>query len=153
MKDDLDRIMAVMGAAFGPAHGEGGTPRQGGDLLLGRSYYRLIGAAGQVPEPGEDAAGFSLSRHGFGEEELLLFAIAPEHRRKGLGKALLANFSEDARARGADRLLLEMRRGNPAEFLYRQFGFAQIGLRPDYYRTPDGKRIDAITFAFDFAAK
>jgi ribosomal-protein-alanine N-acetyltransferase len=93
------------------------------------------------------AAGFSLSRYGFEEEELLLFAVAPDHRRKGLGNRMLDELSRAARERGARRLLLEMRRGNPAESLYRAFGFYPIGERPNYYRTVTGKRIDAITFA------
>jgi ribosomal-protein-alanine N-acetyltransferase len=44
-------------------------------------------------------------------------------------------------------LLLEMRRGNPAEALYRTLGFVAIGARPNYYRAADGTRIDAITFS------
>lgn len=148
MIDDIDRIMAVMEAAFDPAFGEAWNRRQVEDsLLLGHSHYLLIGPHGQPPEPGEHAAGFSLSRQGFEEEELLLFAISPEYRRRGLGLELLARFADAARDRGAHRLLLEMRRGNPAEFLYLQFGFEAIGRRPNYYRTPDGGRIDAITFA------
>jgi ribosomal-protein-alanine N-acetyltransferase len=42
-----------------------------------------------------------------------------------------------------------MRRGNPAERLYRTFGFTIIGERKDYYRTPQGTRIDAMTFAYE----
>ena len=60
---------------------------------------------------------------------------------------MLDRLSRDAAARGASRLLLEMRRGNPAEMLYRSFGFDPIGMRPSYYRMADGTRIDAITFA------
>ena len=148
MTDDLDRIMAVMQAAFDPAFGEAWTRRQGEDaLLIGNCHYLLIGPGGDPPAPGEEAAGFSLSRHSFGEEELLLFAVAPVWRRKGLGKALLARFIAEAEARGASRILLEMRRGNSAEYLYRAMGFTPVGARKDYYRQPDGSRIDAITFA------
>ena len=148
MTDDLDRIMAVMQAAFDPAFGEAWTRRQVEDaLLIGNCHYRLIGADGGVPPDGEPAAGFSLSRHGFGEEELLLFAVSPEFRMRGIGRRLLEGFADDARKRGAERLLLEMRRGNPAEILYRQFGFEPVGERPNYYRSADGTRIDAITFA------
>ena len=150
MIDDLDRIMAVMQAAFDPAFGEAWTRRQVEDsLLLGNCHYLLIAADGAEPSPGEDAAGFALSRHGFEEEELLLFAVRPEHRGRGIGRALLARFADSARKRGAARLLLEMRRGNTAEYLYRSFGFEPIGLRPDYYRQADGSRVDAITFAMN----
>lgn len=146
--EDIDRIMAVMQAAFDPAFGEAWNRRQVEDaLILGNCHYLLADETGQEPAEDSPVAGFSLSRAGYEEEELLLFAIAPEFRRRGAGAALLARFAEAAKARGAQRLLLEMRRGNPAESLYRSFGFEQIGLRPNYYRTPSGPRIDAITFA------
>ncbi|RZK02485.1 MAG: GNAT family N-acetyltransferase [Novosphingobium sp.] len=147
--DDLDRLMAVMAEAFDPAYGEAWTRRQVEDaLVIGNCHYELIAGDGGAPQDGAPAAGFFLSRYGFEEEELLLFAIAPTWRRRGLGLALLDRFARSARARGADRLLLEMRRGNPAEFLYRRFGFLPIGERPNYYRGPDGQALDAITFAY-----
>ncbi|MBK6800807.1 GNAT family N-acetyltransferase [Novosphingobium sp.] len=146
--DDLDRLMAVMQAGFDPAYGEAWNRRQVEDaLLLGQCSYGLAAAHGGEPAPGEAAAGFYLSRHGYEEAELLLIAVDPAQRGKGIGGALLTRFAAEARERGAQRLLLEMRRGNPAETLYRRFGFEQIGQRPNYYRTPDGSRIDAVTFA------
>lgn len=148
--DDIDRIMAVMQTAFDPAYGEAWNRRQLEDaLLIGNCHYLLINAQGEAPAPDEPAAGFSLSRHGFEEEELLLFAVDPIYRGQGLGQKLLARFARAAQARGAQRLLLEMRQDNPAERLYRQFGFTVIGHRPGYYRTPFGTRLDAITFACD----
>lgn len=147
--DDLDRIMSVMNAAFDPAFGEAWNRRQVEDtLLLGQAHYGLIAPDGRLPAPDEMAAGFFLSRTGFEEEELLLLAVNPDHRRKGLGRILLDSFAKGARIRGASRLLLEMRRGNPAEALYRHFGFEPIGLRPNYYRTATGEKIDAITFTY-----
>ena len=82
-----------------------------------------------------------------GEEELLLIAVAPEHRGKGLGTRLLHQVLEDARNRGAERVFLEMRFNNPAIELYQKAGFTPIGRRKHYYNLPDGSRIDAITFA------
>lgn len=146
--DDLDRIMAVMEAAFDPAYGEAWNRRQVEDaLLLGNCHYGLIAPHGGEPGPDEVAAGFFMSRTTLDEEELLLIAIAPQYRRMGLGRNLLSRFATVARERGATRLLLEMRRGNPAERLYREAGFEPVGLRPNYYRMPHGERIDAITFA------
>jgi len=58
---------------------------------------------------------------------------------------LLTRFIESARQRGKKRLLLEMRRNNPAGILYAAHGFRPIGIRPRYYRTLNGERIDAIT--------
>ncbi len=147
MTDDIDRIMAVMLAAFDPLYGEAWNRRQVEDaLVMGHTHYLLAGIDGEDPAD-EAAIGFSLSRHGFEEEELLLFAVLPDHRGKGVGTRLLARFAETANRRGAKQLLLEMRRGNPAERLYRGFGFVQIGERPKYYRQGNGERIDALTFS------
>ena len=142
--DDIDRIMAVMACAFDPAFGEAWNRRQVSDaLLLGNCHYALIGAEGP------SATGFTLSRFAYDEEELLLLAVDPAFRRRGIGQALLAQFARDATARGAKRLVLEMRSDNPADRLYRSFGFVPVGMRPDYYRLPDGQRNDAITFALE----
>ena len=148
-EDDLDRLMAVMQLAFDPEFGEAWTRRQIEDsLLTGHCHYILIDAQGRMPPAdGEPAAGFALSRTGFGEEELLLFAVIPSCRGLGLGRALLSKLTENARLRNVDALLLEMRDGNHAERLYAAHGFVQIGRRPDYYRLASGGRVDAITFS------
>lgn len=141
MHDDLDRIMGVMQAAFDPAYGEAWTRRQVEDaLVLGNCHYCLA-------QSGGEAAGFYLSRHGYEEEELLLIAVHPRCRGRGFGQQLLDDLAQQAALRGARRLLLEMRRNNPAETLYRRNGFVPIGERLNYYRTPSGERLDAITFA------
>lgn len=154
MNDDLDRLMAVMEAAFDPAWGEAWTRRQVADsLAFPNTHCTLLAAHGAPPAPGEPAAGFTLVRAAPGEEELLLVAVDPAHRRKGLGAALLRRFQEDARNRGAEKVFLEMRSGNLAEPLYRAQGFKPIGRRREYYRQPDGNRIDAITFGKSLLAE
>jgi ribosomal-protein-alanine N-acetyltransferase len=146
--DDLDRAMAVMADAFDPHYREAWTRRQVEDALTtGNCHLHLVDAQGATIEEGVVAAGFSLSRQGYDEEELLLIAVSPQYRRKGIGRSILEALAVAARTRGSKRLLLEMRRGNPAESLYRAFGFSVIGERKDYYRTATGDRIDAITFA------
>lgn len=138
--DDLDRIMAVMEAAFDPAYGEAWTRRQVEDALLtGNCHYGLAMEQGQC-------AGFYLTRCAYDEEELLLLAVSPQFRRKGIGQRLIDRFRQEAHQRGAVRLFLEMRRGNPAETLYLKNRFVPVGVRPNYYRTNQGDRLDAITF-------
>lgn len=147
-QDDVDRLMTVMAGAFDPYWREAWTRRQVEDaLVLGNCHYSLINPAADPAGPDDAAVGFWFSRGGYEEEELLLLAVLPEHRGKGLGSSLIAQLAQSARARGAKRLLLEMRDGNPAESLYRAAGFEQIGRRPRYYSTIDGTSIDAKTFA------
>lgn len=152
----VDRIMAVMEAAFDPAYGEGWNRRQVADALtLSSSHAMVVDAAGApIPSCGDDPArpdsapaGFVLTRHVLDEEELLLIAVVPGARRRGVGAALIEHLFAEARTRGVTRVFLEMRRGNPAIELYRKFGFEPIGERRNYYRMANGERVDAITFA------
>ncbi len=145
--DDIDRIMEVMSGAFAPEFGEAWNRRQVSDsLLLTGTAYCLIGAKGAIdPAPEEATAGFALTRSIFDEEELLLFAVLPQYRGRGLGAALLTEVITRARQRGIRRLFLEMRRNNPAGRLYTGFGFRTVGVRPGYYRTASGERLDALS--------
>ena len=145
--DDIDRIMEVMAGAFAPEYGEAWNRRQITDaLLLPSTRYCLIGARGSFDvTDDEPVAGFALTRAIVDEEELLLFAVLPQYRRKGLGATLLAEVIARARSRGVSRMFLEMRRNNPAGKLYTGFGFQNIGVRPGYYRTAGGQRLDALT--------
>jgi [ribosomal protein S18]-alanine N-acetyltransferase len=146
--DDVDQIMRVISVAFDPAFGEAWNRRQLEDsLLMGNCHYILIDCKGDTGVSGSSVAGFCLYRTGFEEIELLLLAVVPANRRKGLGRHLLEAFEDAGRRFGATQLLLEMRKGNPAETLYCSLGFAPIGHRPNYYRTKVGDRLDAITLA------
>jgi len=145
----LDRIMVVMEAAFDPAYGEAWNRRQVADALTFSSTHALVVDAAGVPigdGPGPAPAGFVLTRHVLDEEELLLIAVIPGARQRGVGAALMEHLFAAARARGIVRIFLEMRRGNPAIQLYNKFGFEPIGERRNYYRMANGERIDAITF-------
>lgn len=149
MIDDVDRIMLIMAAAFDPEYGEAWNRSQiESALLIGNCHVILVGAHGEPPADNEPAAGFTLSRTGVDEEELLLFAVAPEFRRTGLGAKMLKLLFQQCHSRGVTHIHLEMRHGNPAERLYRQHGFEPVGKRPNYYRTSSGARIDAITFRY-----
>ncbi|WP_372731368.1 GNAT family N-acetyltransferase [Novosphingobium sp.] len=145
--DDIDRIMSVMECAFPPEYGEAWNRRQVVDaLIVGNCRYGLIGEDGTNDlQPGTKTAGFFMGRSILDEEELLLFAIAPQYRRRGLAHQLLSTFIEQSRTNGMARIFLEMRRDNPAGYLYAAHGFTEIGVRPAYYRTSAGNRIDAIS--------
>lgn len=145
--DEIDLVMQVMVRAFEPRYGEAWNRRQVADaLVLSNCHCGLIGADGGILRAGEqEPAGFYLSRTALDEEELLLFAIDPAFRRRGLGARLLRAFIAAAGHRGARRLFLEMRRNNPAVRLYAAHGFHPIGLRPGYYRTAEGP-LDAVSF-------
>jgi [ribosomal protein S18]-alanine N-acetyltransferase len=98
----------------------------------------------------EGDAGFLLGRAVAGEAELLTLAVAPEARRRGLGRKLVSRFLYQARLRGAERAFLEVAADNPAAIaLYESTGFSKVGQRRAYYATPHGNRIDALVLARD----
>lgn len=82
------------------------------------------------------------------EAHLLDVVVAPDHRRRGIGAALVQTLRELAATRlGATGMTLEVRRSNqPALALYRHLGFTPAGVRPDYYPDGgvDGAREDAV---------
>ena len=68
------------------------------------------------------------------EMHILNLAVHPEARRSGTGRALVEHVLEDANAHGAASVSLEVRTDNEAAAgLYRSLGFANIGLRRNYY--------------------
>ena len=146
--EELDAVMRIMECAFDPYWREAWTRAQiAQSLAFPSTHLVLVGPTAALCEAGEAAVAFTLSRHVMDEEELLLIAVDPDYRGRGIGAQLLDRLGRRSAARGATRLFLEMRANNPAESLYRRHGFEQIGRRPDYYRSLSGERIDAITFA------
>ena len=61
-------------------------------------------------------------------------AVDPEWQRRGVATRLLLHMARTAASRGARHLTLEVRVGNqPAQSLYRSFGFYPAGVRKNYY--------------------
>ena len=146
--DPIDAIMRVMGRAFEPQFGEAWNRSQVSNaLILSTCRYGLIAHDGKIGDQlGRITAGFFLARQTLDEEELLLFAVDPACRRRGLGGQLLDYFCASATRNGVRRIFLEMRNGNPAARLYESRDFHRVGKRPAYYRGLDGTRRDALTF-------
>ena len=71
------------------------------------------------------------------EREITNIAVSPDHRRRGIGRALLTALIAGMKQRGEERLLLEVRASNlPARTLYESIGFVCDGIRKRYYRDP-----------------
>lgn len=83
------------------------------------------------------------------DAELGDLAVAPEHRRDGLGTVLVEAAASAARERGAARIYLQVRESNdPARRLYRSTGFRRVGRKRGYYHAP---REDALVLIRDTA--
>ena len=142
--DDMDAVMAIMGAAFEPTYGEAWTRSQCAGILP------MAGVSLRLATSGDGAViGFALMRAIADEAELLLIAVDPAAQQRGVGAALVEDFITFAATRGARRLHLEVRDGNSAILLYERAGFSLVGRRRDYYRGSDGHKRDALTLALD----
>ncbi len=60
--------------------------------------------------------------------------VAPDHRGRGVGRALVEAGMARASEQGCRRVLLEVEHDNaPALALYRLLGFTELGRRENYY--------------------
>lgn len=139
--DALDAVMVVMTSAFDPGYGEAWNESQTLAMLAMPGVWLSLATVDGEP------AGFALNRIVADEAELLLLAVAPAHRRQGVGLALIEQCRKQTSRRGGARLHLEVRHNNPAIELYKKAGFTQIGRRPGYYRGNDGHLYDALTLS------
>jgi ribosomal-protein-alanine N-acetyltransferase len=65
-------------------------------------------------------------------------AVAPEHQRKHFGEQMLVHLIEEAIARGARWITLEVRESNiAAQNLYKKYGFTVVSTRRGYYSDND----------------
>ncbi len=91
-----------------------------------------------------DLAGYVIFNWAAGESHLLNLCIHPARQRQGLGGLLLEHAIGHARAQDCASMFLEVRPSNPgAAEIYRRRGFREIGRRPGYYRSEEGRE-DAI---------
>lgn len=90
-----------------------------------------------VAMAGDTLIGYVGSQSVLGEADMMNLAVAPSHRRGGVAKALLQALEQALDANGVICLSLEVRQSNEAaRQLYGACGYAQVGLRPNYYRNP-----------------
>ena len=107
--------------------------------ILGRDAYHLV-----VAEEEGKILGLGVLMSVIDSGDVMDLAVAPEARRKGIGRALLTELIRTADARGVRRLFLEVREHNEAAIrLYETSGFLRIGVRRDYYEKP---REDALLY-------
>lgn len=100
----------------------------------------VSGDAVGADDPSAKLAGFVVLSSVLDEVHLLNIAVAPAWQRRGLAWAALRELIAHYRQTGMQYLYLEVREGNAAaRALYRQLGFAEVGERKHYYRSPGGR--------------
>jgi acetyltransferase len=113
------------------------TELRGGSRLLFAAYVadRLAGS-GQLALPSWPTA-----RH---RAELNKVMVATGLRGQGIGRRLLGAIHDSARQRGRSLLVLNARRGDPAETFYKRLGYREVGVIPGYMIGPAGEVCDNV---------
>jgi len=121
----------------------------GGDRPWSAGEYQALLARPQtltwVAMTDGEAVGFLIAALIADEAEIYEIVIAPAHRRRGLGQALMAVLMSQAKAAGARNIHLEVAADNAAaRALYDGCGFQAAGRRKGYYKYSNGTTADAI---------
>lgn len=87
----------------------------------------------------EDGAvvGYVVAHAAADEGEILNLGVAPPHRRRGVGRALVERVLVLLAQQGVRVVYLEVRESNTvARRLYQSLGFGEVARRARYYRRP-----------------
>lgn len=123
-KEDIDQIAALESVCFSDPWTK--------EMLL-KSFVSPIFYSVLIEEQGE-IWGYACETVMFEDAEIAIVAVAPKHRKKGLGKLLMERLENIAISRGAEQTFLEVRKSNAAALaLYEGFGFEKIRTRERYY--------------------
>jgi [ribosomal protein S18]-alanine N-acetyltransferase len=133
--DDITALLALEQTAATAAHW---SPARYADLFPAEGRPPVVRRVVVVAEINASICAFAVARVVPPEWEIENVVVADAARRKGVGRALLQAIGNVARAERATKLTLEVRESNlAARRLYERLGFAECGLRPGYYRSPD----------------
>jgi ribosomal-protein-alanine N-acetyltransferase len=140
--EDVDTVLAIEQAVQA-------YPWTRGNFIDALSH----GYVCRVDEQNDEIRGYAILRPILDEAELLNIGVAAGQQRMGLGRAMLREMLELARAKSMRRVFLEVRASNTAALaLYRNTGFSGIGMRRGYYQNASGRE-DAITMAYELVGK
>lgn len=99
---------------------------------------RLIASANHtavVARDGSRIVGFAIMEFGDERAHLVLLAVRPSHRRRGIARRMLNWLIESAVTAGSSSVHVEVRESNPpAHALYRQLGFDESLRIEGYYQ-------------------
>ncbi len=125
--DDFEALHALDKACFEP------------DISYSRSelraFLRLPTLEGVAAEVDGAIVGFVISYRAPGNVgHVITLDVAAEHRRSGIGRALMARVMDRLAENGVRRYRLEVDAANaPAIAFYESFGFKEARRLPDYY--------------------
>ena len=131
LADDLDAVLAIEHKSFSMPWTDTmflSEMRQGpaSQLLVARLEKRPTAIVGYI--------GYRVV---LDEMHVMILAVAPAWRRRGIAQHMLSEAMERARQADCASATLEVRASNVgAQQLYYRLGFAPVGIRPKYYQRP-----------------
>jgi len=141
---DIDRLAEMQATCF---HEPWGAASIAKTLSLPGAFALLL--RDSTPA-GRISAGFVIVQVVADQADLLTLGVVPGLRRRGHARQLLDGALARAARDGAKAMFLEVAEDNLAALdLYRACGFATIGRREGYYRSPEGRKIAAVTMRRD----
>jgi ribosomal-protein-alanine N-acetyltransferase len=138
----IDMLIAFEREMFGPEAWTAGSYRE---MLRDAKHKRFVTA---LDEDGGLLGWAGLMVNG-DTAEVMTVGTVPSARRRGIGAQLTNVLIDEARARCAVELFLEVRIDNDAaRALYEGLGFETVGIRRRYY---DNGRVDGLTMRLGLA--
>lgn len=129
--DDLDTVLAIERQSLSPPWSRAMFLTE---LANTRTSRLLVARVGTEQNP---VAGYLGYRVVADEMHIVIVAVHPNWRRRGIARQLLEYAMSQARQESCCKATLEVRASNVgAQQLYFQLGFAPVGTRPAYYRRP-----------------
>jgi len=109
----------------------------GRSVILARDSERIVGCIHLVPcwQPN--------AQHRAEVQKLLVHS---DYRRQGIARQLLAAVEVEARSLGRLLLYLDTERYSVAEWLYRDWGYTQVGIIPLHSINAQGELADTVLF-------
>lgn len=93
--------------------------------------------------------GYALQPNQPHRAEVTKLMVHPDVRRRGLGRALMAELERHAAAQARSLITLDTRTGDAAEHLYGSLGYRTVGTIPGYCRDPFvAERFDSTTVMY-----
>lgn len=127
--EDLGEVMALQKAAFRNPWSSELFRRE-----LDHHWSTIFLAEEKLSIDKPNLLGFVIFWLVHDEVHILNVATAPEHRRRGVGRALMVAALDRGRQHGCSLATLEVRRTNGSALeLYQSLGFRSVGIRPNYY--------------------
>jgi [ribosomal protein S18]-alanine N-acetyltransferase len=129
IRRDMPEVLATEGQSFEFPWSEDDFLRQ----------LRQRNCIGMVADCGDAVAGFMIYELHKTRLHVLNFAVAPEYRRRGIGRQMMSKLTGKLSQQRRSRLLLEVRETNlDAQLFFRALGFRAVSvLRGFYEDTPE----------------